>query len=584
MKKRFWKFVSFAALSSLFLLTAFSVVAVAGGATPKRAPMSAAYAKYLARKKAGTWHLNLAKGGHGMGRLPNRFDRSYLLKAARTERAAARAAAIRSGEAYKFTSPALSFMQRKGIVSATLTTPPSSFDLRSLGKIGPVEDQGNCGSCWDFAALASLESTLPKTVAFSENNMLDSDGFDWGPNDGGLDSLSIAYLTRCGVPKSETQYPYHYQWPSPYAPLADTSLASPAVRVNDVYTIPSDPADIRGIIWGTKSAVTISFYYDDSLYYQNAGFTYPATATVANFFNPYSSTNQYLTQLPNGGGHEVSVIGWDDNYLASNFRNSAGAVPPGPGAYLCRNQWGAYWGAPCGTAKYDNQGGYFWISYYDKSVEYYGQYSDLYKPSPAGQYTQVYQYDPLGATNYWGWSAPDGYMANVFKADNAGKHIKAVGFYVNDYSASYEIKIYDNVNTYIDANNNIVAGNSAPDPTAGTLVWDQYGGTLYSDPAGDVPAGYHTIKLNRPVPVTPGDNFSVVVYLYDNYGYPYPWAVEDIEPRYSDRAYSTTGQSYDSSDGVTWKDFYYDDSYTDPTTSVTTYYNGNACIKAYAAP
>ena len=248
-----WKFVSLVALSVPLLLTIFSVVALAGGETLKRAPMSAAYAKYLAKKKAGTWHLHLARGGHGMGRLPNRFDRSYLLTAARTERAAARAAATRNGETYKFTSPALSFMQRKGIVSTTLTTPPTSFDLRSLGRIGPVEDQGDAGSCWDFAALASLESTAPRTVAFSENDLLDSDGFDLGPNDGGDDYMSMAYLTRC-IPKSETQYPYQYQWP--WAPLADTSVANPAVRVNDVYTIPSDPIDIKNAIWATKSVRT----------------------------------------------------------------------------------------------------------------------------------------------------------------------------------------------------------------------------------------------------------------------------------------------------------------------------------------
>ncbi len=581
MKKRSCKLGALATLSTFFLLAAFSVAAIADGATFERAPMNPAYANYLARKKAGTWHLNLAKGGHGMGRLPNRMDRSYLLTAARTERAAQRAAAARNGEAYIPTSPALTYLQRKGIVSSKLATPPSSFDLRKLGRIGPVKDQGDAGSCWDFAALASLESTMPKTVAFSENDLLDSDGFDLGPNDGGLDSMSMAYLARWGGPKSETQYPYQYQWPSPYAPVADTSIANPAVHVQDVYTIPSDPTDIKQAIWATKSAVTLAFFYDDSLYYQNAAVTYPSTATIASFYNNYTSS--YSAHFPNGGGHEVSVIGWNDGYPAANFYRFANATsttaipnpPPGPGAYLCRNQWGAYWGI----------GGYFWVSYYDQSVTHYGQVSNLYEHSPAGQYTQVYQYDPLGATNYWGWSTNrDGWMANVFKADRAGGHIKAVGLYVNDWSASYEIKIYDNVPSYIDTNNNIVIGNGTPDPTAGTLVYDQYGGTHYGDSAGDVPAGYHTIRLKRAVRVTPGDNFSVVVYLYDNYGASYPWAVEDQEYSYSDRAYSTTGQSYDSQDGLTWKDLYYDDNGNISNSYYGSSSYGNACIKAYAAP
>jgi len=32
------------------------------------------------------------------------------------------------------------------------------IDWRELGGVTPVVDQGNCGSCWAFAAVATLES------------------------------------------------------------------------------------------------------------------------------------------------------------------------------------------------------------------------------------------------------------------------------------------------------------------------------------------------------------------------------------------------------------------------------------------
>src|SRR2546421_332183 len=37
------------------------------------------------------------------------------------------------------------------------TPVPGSYNLR--GKAGPVEDQGQCGSCWDFALTTALRGT-----------------------------------------------------------------------------------------------------------------------------------------------------------------------------------------------------------------------------------------------------------------------------------------------------------------------------------------------------------------------------------------------------------------------------------------
>lgn len=37
--------------------------------------------------------------------------------------------------------------------------PPVSLDWRHQRKVGPVKNQGQCGSCWAFAATAVLESS-----------------------------------------------------------------------------------------------------------------------------------------------------------------------------------------------------------------------------------------------------------------------------------------------------------------------------------------------------------------------------------------------------------------------------------------
>ena len=83
---------------------------------------------------------------------------------------------------------------------------------------------------------------------------------------------------------------------------------------------------------------------------------------------------QYVDEdfMPN---HAVCAVGWDDNYPVENF--NADHQPPGPGAFLIKNSWGTETADKKshnyheGYGMLDEQGrhtGYFWLSYYDKSI------------------------------------------------------------------------------------------------------------------------------------------------------------------------------------------------------------------------
>ncbi|MCE5198277.1 MAG: lectin like domain-containing protein [Armatimonadota bacterium] len=403
---------------------------------------------------------------------------------------------------------------------------PATYDLRTIpGKLPDVRNQGGCGSCWAFAAYGSLESCLrpAKPLDFSENHLKNNHGFNITSPDystccsGGNRLMATAYLVRWGGPVYESDDPYNT------GSCTSPSGLAPRMHIQDVVYIPDradslDNAALKRAVM-TYGAVYTTFYYDNSYY--------------------KSSTHAYYSVGGNEANHAVCIIGWDDNYLASNFTlqtpEHGTMQPPGNGAFIVRNSWGTGWG----------ESGYFYMSYYDSLFGI--ENAAFIAAEPADNYTTVYQYDPLGAVSDLGYQSNTGWFGMMFTA-TADSTLSAVSWYTSKPNSTYELYVYSDPSR-VPTNGDIVAAQS---------------GTLPE-------VGYHTVKLVQHVDMTAGTKYGCVVKLTTP-GYDSPITFECPMADYgSDWATANRGETFVSANGQNWTDM------------VTVRSNSSVCIKAFAS-
>lgn len=87
----------------------------------------------------------------------------------------------------------------------------SDIDWTTKGAVSPVKNQGNCGSCWAFSAIATLESKSLMNGGsgiFSEQQLVDcSKKYGNEGCNGGFNYRGLAYVKDHGITTSSS-YPY----------------------------------------------------------------------------------------------------------------------------------------------------------------------------------------------------------------------------------------------------------------------------------------------------------------------------------------------------------------------------------------
>ncbi|KAJ3696703.1 hypothetical protein LUZ61_000408 [Rhynchospora tenuis] len=196
---------------------------------------------------------------------------------------------------------------------ANLTSVPSSIDWRSLGAVTPIKDQGQCGSCWAFSAVAAIEGINKiKTgtlISLSEQELVDCDTTCSACNGGYMD--------------------YAFQW----------VIQNGGITTEADYGYTSGTTGTGGTCNTAKTgnhAVTIAGYTDVTTYSEtslmNAAAVQPisvAIATSGSAFQFYSGgifTGPCTTQLDHG----VTVVGY----------NNTGSTH----YWIVKNSWGTSWG------------------------------------------------------------------------------------------------------------------------------------------------------------------------------------------------------------------------------------------------
>ena len=386
---------------------------------------------------------------------------------------------------------------------------PARYDAREVGRMATVRSQGTLGTCWAITATSAMEAYfLPQERwVFSPDHLSLRNSFSKGQNDGGAYTMAMAYLAAWQGPVLEEDDPYG----DGYSP---ENLAA-VKHVQEIQMFKNKDYDaIKRAVY-QYGAVQSAIYMDldnafsSSVYYNQLVYS-------------------YLYDGDETANHDVLIIGWDDDYEASQFNRNTTEK----GAFICQNSWGKDFG--------DN--GVFYVSYYDTNV---GIHNLVYTGvEDTDNYDTIYQSDLCGWVGQLGYNRDTIYGANVYIAEN-NENLEAAGFYATGKNTEYEVyvvKDYDGRES-LSKRQKVASGK-----------FDN--------------AGFYTVTFDKKIAVNKGEKFAIVLMIKTPDSV-HPMAIEYKADESTRNVDLSDGEGYISTNGKNWE-------------NVEETQSANLCIKAYA--